>query len=545
MGIYYKFASAKDFSVIPIDGSAVSVAAFKRAIFESKYKSKKKSDSNGLCLDTDLDFIVVNAQTNEQYDDDSMLIANHSSLLLRRVPGTRRRKPIDTSTIVFLEQQIPMSSLSRNTTAANGTHSVSGSSSTSTVTSESSQDSGFYSYDQTIPGLDEDSKIKALVNTPALGCQFSSYRRMGAGILEKKTPPEGYFCRRCHVPGHFIQHCPTNSYPNYDFKRKKTAFAAAFLQQNEAAFDKQFECLTSKRSQGSSSDVPPELLCTLCKQVMKDASLTSKCCFNSFCDRCIRDHLINSKLKCVCGATQVLTDSLIPNITLRGTINRILEVGVHGKSSSAENSTSKVSSTVLSAAELSVKDQISSLDYAEDTGNKRKPVDAPNSIAKKARTAIGSMELEEVTSQGSVQENAVAVKKKVQQKMVSGEKGKKKKDRRSSEDVEVGSYMIPDAFCAYNPYPYWAGMQAGMEGFYYGGGMPYGSYGMQLGGPSSSPLTENWAPSPRGHYEFNCDGAVNVSNGMGSVGVMAELTWNLPLLVQQRAVSWHSQPFNL
>ncbi|EEF31481.1 retinoblastoma-binding protein, putative [Ricinus communis] len=483
MGIYYKFASAKDFSLIPIDGSAVSVASFKRIIFESKYKSKKKSDSNGLCLGTDLDFIVVNAQTDEQYDDDSMLIANHSSLLLRRVPGTRRRKPIDTSTIVFLEKQIPVSSLSRKTTAADGTHSVSGSSSTSTVTTKSSQDSGFSSYDQTIPGLDEDSKIKALVNTPALGCQFTSYRRMGAGIFEKKTPPEGYVCRRCHVPGHFIQHCPTNSDPNYDFKRKKTAFAAALLQQNEAAFDKQFECPTSKKSQGSPSDVPPELLCTLCKQVMKDASLTSKCCFDSFCDRCIRDHLINSKLKCVCGATQVLTDSLIPNITLRGTINRILEVGVHGNSSSAENSTSKVSSTVLSAAELSVKDQISSLDYAEDTGNKRKPVDAPNSIAKKARTAIGSMELEEVTSQGSVQAqgNTIAVEKKVQQKVVSGEKGKKKKDRRSSEDVEVGSYMIPDAFCAYNPYPYWAGMQAGMEGFYYGGGMDYGSYGMQLG----------------------------------------------------------------
>ena len=39
MGIYYKFASAKDFSEIPIDGSVISVAAFKRKVLESRCKS--------------------------------------------------------------------------------------------------------------------------------------------------------------------------------------------------------------------------------------------------------------------------------------------------------------------------------------------------------------------------------------------------------------------------------------------------------------------------------------------------------------------------
>ena len=254
MGIHYKFASAKEFCEIPIDGSVISVAAFKRKVLESKYKSKKKSDFNGLCLGTDLDFIIVNAQTNEEYDDDSMTIANHTSVLLRRVPGSRRRRPIDTTAISFLETQIPLSSSSGKTSATtnyNSTSSASGlSSAVSTVTSlsstKSSQDSmlpcddhQFGSDSSTIiPALDgaddEDSKIKALVNTPALDWNSRgvkcgrSYGRMGFG-LDKRTPHEGYVCRRCGVPGHFIYDCPTNGDPNYDFKRMKPV-AAPVLQ---------------------------------------------------------------------------------------------------------------------------------------------------------------------------------------------------------------------------------------------------------------------------------------------------------------------------
>ena len=46
----------------------------------------------------------------------------------------------------------------------------------------------------------------------------------------------------------------------------------------------------------------------------------------------IRDHII-SKAMCVCGATNILADDLLPNKTLRDTINRIMEAG----NSSPEN----------------------------------------------------------------------------------------------------------------------------------------------------------------------------------------------------------------
>ncbi|KAG9442123.1 hypothetical protein H6P81_017977 [Aristolochia fimbriata] len=64
-------------------------------------------------------------------------------------------------------------------------------------------------------------------------CSISPSEGRGVG-LERKTPPQGYICHRCKVPGivytfeatiwltsHFIQHCPTNGDPNYDIKRVK------------------------------------------------------------------------------------------------------------------------------------------------------------------------------------------------------------------------------------------------------------------------------------------------------------------------------------
>ncbi|XP_074317420.1 E3 ubiquitin ligase PQT3-like [Silene latifolia] len=59
---------------------------------------------------------------------------------------------------------------------------------------------------------------------------------------------------------------------------------------------------------------------------MKDAVFTSKCCYRSFCDKCIRDCII-SKSMCYCKAENILADDLLPNTTVRDTINRILESG--------------------------------------------------------------------------------------------------------------------------------------------------------------------------------------------------------------------------
>ncbi|ONI06527.1 hypothetical protein PRUPE_5G066400 [Prunus persica] len=555
MAVYYKFKSARDYDSIAMDGPFISVGILKEKIFESKHLGRG----------TDFDLVVTNAQTNEEYLDEAMLIPKNTSVLIRRVPG-RPRMPIVTDSEPKVEDKVEYTEPER-------TSFLTADSSAMKYPDESDWDDlggDLYEIPEVLPvqtsyqapdvqptnKADEDSKIKALIDTPALDWQqqgpdgFGPGRGFGRGMggrmmggrgfgrggggLERKTPPQGYICHRCKVPGHFIQHCPTNGDPTFDIKRVKPptgipksmlmatpdgsyalpSGAVAVLRPNEAAFEREIEGLPSTRSVG---DLPPELHCPLCKEVMKDAVLTSKCCFKSFCDKCIRNYIM-SKSVCVCGATNTLADDLLPNKTLRDTINRILE---SGGNSSADNAGStfqvqdmesarcpqpKIPSPTQSAASRGEELQLSlnkETPKIQETADEVKPVVAPQQILEKVRnTKVAdvseatheSMSMKEPASQGS----APLVEEEVQQRLASGEAGKKRKKKkvrmpandmqwRTSQDLAADNYMMPMGPGAYNPY--WNGMQPGMgmEGYMapYGGPMPYMGYGL---GPLDMPF---------------------------------------------------------
>ncbi|GAV72822.1 DWNN domain-containing protein [Cephalotus follicularis] len=552
MAVYYKFKSARDFHSISVDGPFISLGVLKEKIFESKHLGRG----------TDHDLVVTNAQTNEEYLDEATLIPKNTSVLVRRVPG-RPRLPIVT------EQEA--GSKVEDTKLENSSFS-----NVDLIALKDPEDSvwdefghDLYDVSDTLPvqsfnslpdvlptsKADEDSKIKALIETPALDWQRqgsdgyvpgrgfgrSMTGRMGGrGFgrlgLERKTPPHGYVCHRCKVPGHFIQHCPTNGDPNFDVKRVKPptgipksmlmasqdgsyalpSGAVAVLRPNEAAFEKEIEGLPSTRSVG---DLPPELHCPLCNEVMKDAVLTSKCCFKSFCDKCIRDHIV-SKAMCVCGAMNILADDLLPNKTLRDTINRILESG----NSSTENAGStfqvqdmesarcpqpRIPSPTMSVAFREEKNPVDEeIPVIKETIEEEKAVIASQQVSEKMKIAkvadvseATSMSVKEPASQGS----APLAEEEVQQKMAFGEAGKKKKRKKvrlptndlqwkTSQDYAAENYMMPMGPSAYNPY--WAGIQPGMEYMApYPGPMPYIGYGL---GPLDMPFGGVMPPDPFG-----------------------------------------------
>ncbi|XP_007039787.2 PREDICTED: E3 ubiquitin-protein ligase RBBP6 isoform X2 [Theobroma cacao] len=561
MAVYYKFKSARDFDSIAMDGPFISVGTLKEKIFESKHLGRG----------TDFDLVVTNAQTNEEYLDEAMLIPKNTSVLIRRVPG-RPRMPIVAAQEPKVENQIENAQPEKS-------NFLDADSSVPKYPEDSEWDefgNDLYSIPETLPvqssnplpdapptnKADEDSKIKALIDTPALDWQrqgadgFGPGRGFGRGMggrmggrgfgLERKTPPQGYVCHRCKVPGHFIQHCPTNGDPNYDIKRVKPptgipksmlmatpdgsyalpSGAVAVLKPNEAAFEKEIEGLPSTRSVG---DLPPELHCPLCKEVMKDAVLTSKCCFKSFCDKCIRDHII-SKSMCICGATNILADDLLPNKTLRDTINRILESG----NSSADNAGStfqvqdmesarcpqpKIPSPTTSAASKGEQKPVSAKEESpsvKDKANEVKVAIPPQQVVEKVKIAkpadaseatLESMSVKEPASQGS----APLAEEEVQQKVVSGEAGKKKKKKKvrlpandlqwkTPQDLAAENYMMSMGPSAYNPY--WGGMQPGMDGFMgpYAGAMPYmGGYGLS---PLDVPFGGVMPPDPFGAQSY-------------------------------------------
>ncbi|XP_024525023.1 E3 ubiquitin ligase PARAQUAT TOLERANCE 3 isoform X1 [Selaginella moellendorffii] len=290
MAVHYKFKSAKDFDSVPIDEHCISIGKLKEKIL---LKLKLGNASS------DFDLVVSKPDTDEEYLDEEFMLWENTSVLVRRVP----RKAIVQEAATEAGKISPVC-----------------------ITSE------------------EDDRIKEFVDSSAAEWLRQTNENQGPGgsgsSFQKKVPHQGYICHRCGVAGHFIQHCPTNGDPSYDVKKMKMpsgiprtmlvanpdgSYAlptgeAAAMQPNEDAFAKEIEGVIPSEP---ITDVPSELRCPLCQNALKDAVLTSKCCFKSYCDTCIRNVLLE-KTTCVCGAKNIRADDLLPNKTLRETVDRLL-----------------------------------------------------------------------------------------------------------------------------------------------------------------------------------------------------------------------------
>ncbi|XP_072950529.1 E3 ubiquitin ligase PQT3-like [Typha angustifolia] len=391
----------------------------------------------------------------------------------------------------------------------------------------------------TVDKAEEDMKIKALVNTPAIDWKCQTLRNSGSGKgsgqfrsgttanqhglgrggLQSKRPPPGYVCHRCKVPGHFIQHCPTNGDPAFDIKRMKPptgipqsmlmadpngsyalpSGAVAILKPNEDAFDKEIEGLPTSCS---TSDLPVQLCCPLCKRVMRDAALTTKCCFSSFCDKCIRDYLM-AKSMCLCGATNMLADDLIPNITLRETINHMLVSRSSSKSSGSDNdgSLSQVRA-VESASRVECKNAHPTLSAASKNELKQPPIEfnpyskgdgeittESNHAMKLLEKSPKHVDLLEASSpqprsgKESPSRQSAQTSRVIKEKVVSTEQGNKRKKRRTNldgNDIGAESCSVY-SFLPASYYPYWTcgGLPGGDEAAYmaqFMGTTPYMGY---------------------------------------------------------------------
>jgi E3 ubiquitin-protein ligase RBBP6 len=201
----------------------------------------------------------------------------------------------------------------------------------------------------------------------------------------------------------------------------------------------------------------------------------------------IRDHII-AKSMCVCGATHVLADDLLPNKTLRDTINRILESG----NSSAENAGSMCQVQDMESVRCPPPKALSPTTSAA-SGGEKKPAPSNNN---ETSTLKPSIEIAEITSawasaeivkvekpvdasaniQGSSNGKEAAVsqlntqppKEEMPQQVASGEQGKrkKKKPRMSGTDLAGPDYMMP-----MGPGPgnqYFNGFQPGFNGVQHG-----------------------------------------------------------------------------
>ncbi|XP_047092083.1 E3 ubiquitin ligase PARAQUAT TOLERANCE 3-like isoform X2 [Lolium rigidum] len=362
--VYYKYKSAKETYSVPLPYSFISVSELKQLILSSNRHGNGRTRGRG----PREDIALSNAQTGEEYADDNAMIPQNVTVLVRRVAGQ-----MSENIVVFSSRKvIEDGSIASNKSVV--TESVSKSCSSTEV-------------------QDEDAAIAAVIDAAEVKWEDPPFKRgqhvgrfpgrqYGHGPLDKEAPPPGYVCRSCGVPGHFIQHCPReNQTPPPGYTCYRCRIPGHFIHHCPTIGDPKFDDYKDKMSRSFApvvpvnpvdgilyalaapaasasvvDDLPAELHCRLCNKVMADAVLTSKCCFDSFCDKCIRDYIITQS-KCICGV-KVLADDLIPNHTLRSTISNMLGTracstasgtGKH-KSSSGSNPDPKLQSPTTSAA---------------------------------------------------------------------------------------------------------------------------------------------------------------------------------------------------
>ncbi|CAN6304115.1 unnamed protein product [Urochloa humidicola] len=513
--VYYQYMCEKGIYSMQVPHAFISASELKQLIkMSDKYGTGR---TRGRPTE---DIIIYNAQTREEYTDERALVLQNTTVLVRRI-----------SIAGQLSKKIVLSPLRE---VSEGCSAPSNKSVVTDSNSKSCNSTGVQDEDAAIAAVIDAAEMK-LEQHPSKRGQAGGRRNYGHGPLEGETPPPGYICRSCGVPGHFIQHCPKESKtppPGYICYRCR--IPGHFIHHCPTTGDSKFdnnkmsqpvapvvtvspisgilETLVPAAPVSAADDLPAELHCRLCKKVMIDAVLTSKCCFDSFCDKCIRDYII-AESKCICGV-KALADDLIPNQTLRSTINNMLGTRANSggsgttkhRSSSGSNGNPRLQSHIPSASSEMRMKQSTNLQLSVASGRNdglqvategdlvNQPQeksaanvttlskDEGNSVevsAEKALASAGSGSTLKITTvSGALEHNATR----------TNQPKKKRKKADSTKNVQLNNveygYNVPFDPAYYNPFV--GGYPCVPEPYMYSSmGMPYGGYPMDPYGVNS------------------------------------------------------------
>ncbi|KAI9313480.1 DWNN domain-containing protein [Dichotomocladium elegans] len=179
-----------------------------------------------------------------------------------------------------------------------------------------------------------------------------------------RIPPPTYVCYRCGQKGHYINQCPTNGDKEFDKHpriKRTTGIPRSFLkvieepknavkagtgglmvtpkgdlvvaQADSSTWDKHVAKNAAAMNLGSATagdlldlygsiPVPDYLRCPICEGLFREATITP-CCGATFCDECIRGHMLDNDFCCQDCNTQIKLglDGLISNIDVRESVD--------------------------------------------------------------------------------------------------------------------------------------------------------------------------------------------------------------------------------
>ncbi|XP_063682920.1 uncharacterized protein LOC134817619 [Bolinopsis microptera] len=302
--IHYKFRNNSKHDTIQFDGSYITVGEIKQAILGQKKMGKAP----------DFTLQIINAQTQEAYNDDNQLIPRNADVTVKRIPTGNK---VSKAQLAAQSQSLDMYKMSNTPLPL-------------TVTMENDLSK--------TEGTEED-KLKAMMKQQAMAYvnpnnNNNNNKRYNKANADEEIPLN-YICHRCNTPGHLIKNCPTNGNAMFEHlnrgpKRKmtlslrKTEKSGPELTPDEKRLMEENQKTTQDKvktlAQQAYTNIPQEMKCPICKQLMVDACLNA-CCGQSFCDECIRDKLLDDSVCPACG-DEVSLNQLISNKALRVTINK-------------------------------------------------------------------------------------------------------------------------------------------------------------------------------------------------------------------------------
>eukprot|EP01134_Creolimax_fragrantissima_P008348 CFRG8348T1 len=347
--VHYKFQSTKTYSTVTFDGMAISLKDLKLQISEAKRFGKV----------TDMDLKIINAQTNVEYTNNNELIPKNTSVIVQRKPvmsGRRIHQPrSDTQSDPTVTGTAPPPVSNTSVTMASSVPKT---------------------------AMSEEERLKSAMTKMTADAGVNEYINKGTGprgpmnpYMDRNTKPAPtYICYRCGKPGHWIKFCPNDKGESLNVKVMKptTGIPKSFLkyttdgetpgalmtedgkfavvQPNEREFTKVMKQMGPTNKSAENGALPDELKCQMCQLVLKEV-VTIPCCNDNFCDECIRTYLLENNFTCPsCFAERVSPDALVPNKSLRKSVQDYISVSSNRANKSNNTSDDKKDMKLLKPA---------------------------------------------------------------------------------------------------------------------------------------------------------------------------------------------------
>ena len=203
MSVHYKFKAAIGYDTLPVDGINISLLELKEAIIQQKHLGKGRH----------FDLQITNAETNEIYTDDKILIPKNSSLIVARIPIypselKRMREHNRDSTALLLSNPANLMNTEDAVLAAQVSNKIK------------------ENVDLTKMSGTEEDKIHAMIAQSTIQYHPSNYVKLRKSNMTGKVPKE-YKCYKCNQHGHWVQNCPLSN----QVLRKTTGIPSTFLKE--------------------------------------------------------------------------------------------------------------------------------------------------------------------------------------------------------------------------------------------------------------------------------------------------------------------------